>query len=73
MDEKIEKALARLFDKHRIVFWYDGKNELRKDFESAELSNVQNLEIRNNEFSLKYRILREEPEEKFLLYREGVR
>lgn len=32
MESRIEQALRRLFDKHRIVLWYDAKRELRADF-----------------------------------------
>lgn len=71
MSKQIETALSRLFEKHRIIFWYDTKCELRRDFETATLPNVEKLEIANNEYGLKYRILREAPEQKFLLYQEG--
>ncbi|MCH2557819.1 MAG: BREX-1 system phosphatase PglZ type A [Alcanivorax sp.] len=71
MSDRISQALSRLFDKHRIVFWYDAKQELRGDFEAVSIPNVEKLEIANNEYGLKYRILRESPEQKFLLYKEG--
>ncbi len=71
MSIQIEQALGRLLKKHRIVFWYDSKKELRHDFEELVLPGIEKVEIDNNEFGLKYRILREEPEQKFLLYREG--
>ena len=71
MSNQIQTALSRLFDKHRIIFWYDIKHELREDFESVSLSNVEKLEIHNNEYGLKYRILREAPAQKFLLYKAG--
>lgn len=68
---KIQQALSKVFSRHRIVFWYDAKEELRSDFESLELPEVEKIELKNNEFSTKYRILKEEPERKFLLYHEG--
>ena len=71
MNNRIASALASLFEKHRLVFWYDAKKELRADFEAVTLPDVTKLEIANNEYALKYRILREEPEQKFLLYHEG--
>lgn len=71
MSDRISQALSRLFDKHRIVFWYDTKQELRSDFEAVSVQDVEKLEIANNEYGLKYRILREAPERKFLLYKEG--
>ncbi|MCG5516256.1 MULTISPECIES: BREX-1 system phosphatase PglZ type A [unclassified Ectothiorhodospira] len=71
MSQQINRALSRLFDKHRIVFWYDTKQELRSDFEAVSVPDVEKLEIANNEYGLKYRVLRESPEQKFLLYKEG--
>ncbi len=69
--DKIEQALGKLFDRHRIVFWYDTKKELRSEFESLALPNIEKIELGNNEFGVKYRILREQPGRKFLLYHEG--
>ena len=67
----IQDPLTRLFKKQRIVFWYDADKELRSDFEAVELSGVNKIELANNEFAVKYRLLREEPDAKFLLYHEG--
>ena len=71
MNQQVINTLIRLFDKHRIIFWYDGKKELRTDYEALELTDVKKIEIKNNEFGIKYRVLREEPKQKFLLYHEG--
>jgi len=69
--DKISQAITRLFDKHRIVFWYDAKQELRQEYDSLWLTGVEKIEIQNNEFNLKNLILREKPNQKFLLYHEG--
>ena len=71
MNDRIAQALTKLFDRHRIVFWYDAKQELRDDFEALQLHGVEKLELINNEYGIKYKLLREQPEQKFLLYREG--
>lgn len=71
MSNRITEALTKLFDRHRIVFWYDAKLELREDFDALSLSGVDKLVLTNNEYSIKYKVLREQPEQKFLLYREG--
>ncbi len=44
---------------------------MRSDFEALELPGIEKLELVNNEFGVKYRLLREKPEQKFLLYHEG--
>ncbi|MEE4279807.1 MAG: hypothetical protein V2I82_15175 [Halieaceae bacterium] len=71
MEDRIAHALAKLFGRHRIVFWYDAKQELRDDFEALQLPGVEKLTLANNEYGIKYKLLREQPEQKFLLYREG--
>ncbi len=71
MNDRIGHALARLLERHRIIFWYDTKQELRQEFEALALPEIEKIEVANNEFGVKYRILREQPEQKFLLYREG--
>lgn len=67
----IQLALDSLFRKHRIVFWYDSKRELRAEFDALLLPGVESIELANNEIAVKYRILREAPQQKFLLYHEG--
>lgn len=73
MTDRIAATLSRLFDEHRIVFWYDAAKEMRGDYDAVDLPGVVKLEINNNEFGLKYRILRQEREAKFLLYHPGPR
>jgi len=72
MDKQIAQALQRLFERHRIVFWNDTNRELRTKFDALTLADIEKIELTNNEFGVKYRILREQPEDRFLLYREGV-
>jgi len=69
----ISNALLKQFEKHRIVFWYDDKQELRADYVALELDGIEKIEIANNELGVKYRILREQPDTKFLLYYEGAK
>ncbi|WP_289020492.1 BREX-1 system phosphatase PglZ type A [Desulfobacter postgatei] len=71
MENRITIALAKLFDRHRIVFWYDAKKQLRDDFEALSLPGIEKIALANNEYGIKYKILREQPKKKFLLYREG--
>ena len=67
----IQQNLARLFERQRIVFWYDDQQEFRNAFEDLDMKGIEKAEINANEFSLKHRILRETPKQNFLLYREG--
>ena len=72
MNERIAQALIKQFDRDRIIFWYDSKQELRDDFENLELDRIIKIELKNNEFAIKYRILREQPKQKFLIYHQGA-
>ena len=62
MNDRITHSLTKLFVRHRIIFWYDAKKELRSQFEALELSDVEKLVLDNNELGIKYRILREFPD-----------
>lgn len=66
---RITEALLNAFNKYRIVFWDDDKEKLIDEFESLELPDVTKIKLDNNEFSVKYRILVEEKDKKFLIYR----
>lgn len=73
MSSRIASTLHKLFDKHRLIFWYDAKKEMRAEFDSLQLDAVEKMEISNNEFGLKHRVLKQEPEQKFLIYKEGAK
>ena len=70
-EEHITRGLQAQFDRHRIVFWYDAKQELREAFDEVSLTDVTKIEIQNDEFSIKHRVLKQEPDQKFLIYKHG--
>ena len=37
MSDRIAASLRRLFEEHRIVFWYDADRDMREEFEAVEL------------------------------------
>ena len=51
---RISDALKKLFDRHRIIFWYDEGATMYDIFQSLDLEGVSKLEIDGNAFSLKY-------------------
>jgi uncharacterized protein (TIGR02687 family) len=73
MLDRIAKGLQAQFEAHRIVVWYDPAHEFRAAFDGVALPGVEKIAVANNEFAVKHRILREAPEQKFLLYREDPR
>ncbi len=68
---QLAATLARLFARHRIVFWYDEKQELWLEFDALALPGVTKIVLANNEFDVKHRLLRREPSAQFLLYHAG--
>ena len=70
---EITQALTRLFTRHRIVFWYDEKNEMRGEFDALDMPGVEQIVLADNQFAVKHRILRQEPARNFLLYHPGPR
>ncbi len=71
-DERIVEGLKSQFERHRLVFWYDTKHEFKDDFNSLDITGIKKLEINNNEFNIKYQVIHEEPDQKFLIYKEGA-
>lgn len=68
---KIQSALEKTFDRQRIVFWYDEAAEWWPEFDSVQLPGVEKVTVKNNEFAVKHRLVREAPQQKFLLYFQG--
>ncbi len=69
---KIQSALEKEFVRKRIVFWYDADLAgWQQEFDALQLPGVVKIAVQINEFSIKYRIAREEPQQKFLLYFRG--
>lgn len=68
---KIKESLFKLFESHRIIFWYDEKKELLEQYEELEILNVDKIHVDGNEFEIKYTVHKANPEKKFLLYFTG--
>ena len=41
---KIAESLTKLFGQHRVVFWYDTKEELREEYNVVEIRGVKKIE-----------------------------
>lgn len=67
--QKIQQVLSDLIDKYELVFWYDEGGQMQPFALSLDIPGVEVLTLRNNAFSLKYRILKgEQPERGFIIY-----
>jgi hypothetical protein len=69
----IEKSLQNAFSRHRIVVWYNPVAEWQDDFRKLVFDEVEKVIVNNTEFSVKYRVLIQEPKRKFLLYIPSAR
>ena len=72
---KIEESLANLFQKHRIILWYDEEKSFGEEYASLTLPGVEKITVENNEFAVKHLIYRQKPTYRFLLYLpcDGIR
>jgi uncharacterized protein (TIGR02687 family) len=68
---KIQAALEKRFTQSRIVFWYDGEAEWWTEYDALSLDEVEKIPVRKNEFGVKHRIVRQSPNQRFLLYFQG--
>lgn len=65
----IRDHLAVRFGQQRIVVWHDPDGSYTDEVEAQMPSDATLIKVGNNEFAIKHRVLREEPERKFLIYR----
>ena len=72
MSDQIRDGLERSFVKDRLVVWRDPEGRFREEFDAIEIPKVTKLVADRNEFALKYRVLIEEPDTYFLIYRPGT-
>ena len=68
----IQKRLETLFERERIIFWYDDNGALKNEFEEIQISDVKKRIISNNEFGLKREVLKLYPTDKFLIYSPNI-
>jgi len=73
MQDKQYQALTHHCERERIILWYDEGGTHHELYESFEYPGLQKLRISNNELALKHRVLKQEPEGKFLLYSDSAR
>ena len=64
---KITESLTKLFNQHRVVFWYDTKQELREEYENISIEGIKKVEGEKNPFEIKVSIY-QDSNQKFLFY-----
>lgn len=68
MINKLHDALDKHFARHRIVFWYDPDGKNREIAESYTGNGIDLVKVHNNQFAVKYRLLRSQPDTSALVY-----
>ena len=73
MSNNIEKTLVRKFKEQRVIFWYNEKEQedIQQAYDALAIKGVEKIKVDNNEFEIKYRILKQAPKQKFIIYRTG--
>ncbi len=67
--KRIHDSLQQVFQRHRLVFWYDPANEWLETFKTYPDESVAKLTVAGNEFGTKVRIVRDPNlDAKFLIY-----
>jgi len=52
----------------RVVFWYDPDQQFQDTFAEIQLDDIEKLQLNDTPFTVKYRLLIEQPDQAFLLY-----
>ena len=70
MNDTLMNNLSKLFESHRVVFWYDSASEFADvlDIMPSDVTLLRASEY--NDFAIKYKLLSEGSEKKFLVYYE---
>ncbi len=68
----LQAHLSARFESQRIVVWHDPDGSYVDDVDRYAEAGVVVLRVENDEFAIKHRILREEADSKFLIFRPGV-
>lgn len=67
----IHGNINNAFRQHRVLFWYDEGAKLKDEFESYDKEDVEKIEVQNNQFFIKHRLITEQ-DQRFLLYFDGA-
>lgn len=52
----------------RVVFWYDPDQQFQDTFTELQLNGIEKLQLNDTPFTIKHRLLIEQPNQAFLLY-----
>lgn len=67
MYEKMHAAITSHLQNHRLLFWYDPEGKHREVVDTLDAPATV-LEVQNNEWWIKYHVLHQRPDDRFLIY-----
>ncbi len=47
--KRIHDSLRQVLGRHRLVFWYDGTGDWKKEFEAFAAEGIEKVQVENNE------------------------
>jgi uncharacterized protein (TIGR02687 family) len=65
---EIQKIIGGLLRQHRMVFWFDPEGHYREEYDALDLPEVKKMEAGLRPFRMKHFLLKENPQQKFVLY-----
>jgi uncharacterized protein (TIGR02687 family) len=68
----VREHLARQLVGQRVVFWNDPAGEYVADLDRIDLPGVSIIQVANDEYGIKNRLLHDEPTSRFIVYRNGA-
>ena len=72
--KRIHDSLAKVFQRNRLVFWYDPEGQWIKEFEGFEAAGINKIKVESNEFATKVAIHRDpDSDARYLLYFPSAR
>jgi uncharacterized protein (TIGR02687 family) len=67
----VRPHLLHWFESRRVVFWHDPEGQYAAGVDELDLAGIETIRVANDEFAVKNRLLHDEPEGRFLVYRSG--
>ncbi len=68
LENWFQDSACWLHSGRRVVFWYDPDEQFTSTFNELQLEGVEKLQLADNPFTTKYRLLIQQPNQNFLLY-----
>ncbi|HEV7330932.1 MAG TPA: BREX-1 system phosphatase PglZ type A [Flavisolibacter sp.] len=65
---KIQESINKLMQQHRLLLWYDAEQKFTEEYEALTLAEGEKITVQNNQLAVKYKVLLQHPQQKYLIY-----